>query len=555
MGLKNSPPTFQKVMTNTLKTCCQFALVYLDDIIVFSKSFEDHISHLEQVSTALYNRNLVLNPPKCELLVSQINYLGHTISEKLVTPMKEKIEAILNKKEPHTLSEANKFVGALSWYRKFLPNFATVTAPIHAITNLTKNKRNKFIWKYTQSQAFHQLKQILTSEPLFLHYPVDNKPLILTTDASGIGIGGVLQQDIDGQLHNLYYHSLLMTSCERKYSTIEKEALAIYKCFVRMRPFLLGRSITIMTDHCPLCHVMAKTVNNTRVDRIANLIQEYKIDQVIHINGRRNCLPDYLSRYPREQNDDLFDIEYGLISKNESVPITYSTDKVLATMILRPRKNKQKPVSATTSVDEEITTDNTEVANDVNTGDSRNTRIPSNFSHNHFALIKLKDEQDKDPHIQQIIQQLKSKPNNLPFVFKNNILYKLIIPSRNSKRKLEVVYLPSSMIPSLLQACHDDPMTGGHFAADRTYYKIKNQYWWPGMKYSIKHYIKSCLPCQQYNINRQKKHGQLRSISPPEGPFQMIGIDYCDPLKRTPRENQYVLVITDYFTRHITAIP
>jgi hypothetical protein len=110
------------------------------------------------------------------------------------------------------------------------------------------------------------------------------------------------------------------------------------------------------------------------------------------------------------------------------------------------------------------------------------------------------------------------------------------------------------MIQMLLKACHDDPMTGAHFSTDRTYYKIKNQYWWPRMKDSIKAHIKACVLCQQYNISRQKKFGYLRPISPPEGPFALIGIDYCGPLRRTPRENQYVLVITDYFTRHIAAL-
>ena len=107
---------------------------------------------------------------------------------------------------------------------------------------------------------------------------------------------------------------------------------------------------------------------------------------------------------------------------------------------------------------------------------------------------------------------------------------------------------------SLLQACHDDPMTGAHFSFDRTYNKIKYLYWWPNMKSTIKSYIESCLLCKQYNISRHKTYGHLRPISPPEGPFQLIGIDYCGPLKRTPRENQYVLIITDYFTRHVTAI-
>ena len=217
--------------------------------------------------------------------------------------------------------------------------FAAIAAPIHSVSNLTKNNRHKFTWRFAQSRAFQQLKKLLTSAPLLLHYPVDNKPFILTTDASGVGVGGVLQQEVDGQLRNLYYHSQLLTPCERNYSTIEKEALAIYKCFVRMRPFLLGRSIIIMTDHCPLCHILTKTVRNPRVDRIANLIQGYNIEQVLHISGRHNCLPDYLSRYPREQADDLFDIDYGLTSKTQPNQASSATPAFLASMVLRPRKH------------------------------------------------------------------------------------------------------------------------------------------------------------------------------------------------------------------------
>ncbi|CAF3914584.1 unnamed protein product [Rotaria magnacalcarata] len=475
MRLKNSPPTFQKVITNILTPCRQFALVYLDHIVVFSKTYDDHISHLTQLFIALNNRNFVLNPPKCTLLVSQINYLGHTISETIITPLKEKIQAILDIKEPRLLSEANKFLGALSWYRKFLPNFATIAAPIHAVTNLTKSNRHKFYWKFAQTQAFKQLKQLLTSAPLFLHYPVADKPLILTTDASGTGIGGVLQQDIGGHLHNVYYHSQLLTACERKYSTIEKEALSIYKCFIRMRPLLLGRQIAIMTDHCPLCHIMTKTVNNARVDRIATLIQEYNIDKVVHIDGRRNCLPDYLSRYPREQNDEFFDIEYGLNSKTESVPIPSSLNNIIASMVLRPRRNKEvysKPCPS----DDDGNLSNNNLTSHPNTHNHLvNTRITSTFSTNNFDIMKLKDEQQKDPLVQEYITQLKLNPQNTKFIIKNNILYKLIIPFRSSKTKIEVIYLPISMVTSLLQACHDDPMSGGHFSRDRTSNIVQQQ--------------------------------------------------------------------------------
>ncbi|CAF1644172.1 unnamed protein product [Rotaria magnacalcarata] len=125
-------------MTDALKSCRHFSLVYLDDIVVFSNSFSEHLYHLQRVLSALNEQSLVLNPMKCEIAVQQVDYLGYTISQNRVAPMKDKIAAILQIEEPCTLVQANNLIGALSWYRKFLPNFATIAAPIHAITNLTK---------------------------------------------------------------------------------------------------------------------------------------------------------------------------------------------------------------------------------------------------------------------------------------------------------------------------------------------------------------------------------------------------------------------------------
>ena len=119
--------------------------------------------------------------------------------------------------------------------------------------------------------------------------------------------------------------------------------------------------------------------------------------------------------------------------------------------------------------------------------------------------------------------------------------------------KIKLIYIPASMVNSLLKAYHSGPL-GGHFGIRRTYYKLKSKYWWSAMKHSIARYVKSCLPCQQYNVSRFKKTGLLCPIETPDGSFQLLGIDYCGPFKRTPRDNQYVLCITDYFTRWITAV-
>jgi hypothetical protein len=159
----------------------------------------------------------------------------------------------------------------------------------------------------TATSSILQLQQFLVTSPLFLDYPNDNYPLILTTDASKVGIGGTLQQKINGEIKNLYYHSQMISFSQRRYDPIELEALAIWMCFQRMRPYLWGRSIIIYTDHCPLCNMMNSTDKNRRVDRISILLQEYNIDKVIHIKGQHNCLVISLSssNYKRRR---IFDV-------------------------------------------------------------------------------------------------------------------------------------------------------------------------------------------------------------------------------------------------------
>ncbi|CAF3915094.1 unnamed protein product, partial [Rotaria sordida] len=138
---------------------------------------------LIQALSALSKHNYQLNPVKCSIFHQQIDYLSHTISEHGVKPTNEKIQAIIKLRQPTKLSETDKFLGALSWYRKFIPKFA-IPIPIHAVKNLTKTNRHKFEWSASQSQTFSQLKQLLITSPLFLDFPDDNYPVILTTNAS-----------------------------------------------------------------------------------------------------------------------------------------------------------------------------------------------------------------------------------------------------------------------------------------------------------------------------------------------------------------------------------
>ena len=227
MGPRNAPTAFQKTMFRVMKPCRDICLIFLDNIIVYSKTFDEHISHLRLTFDTLAKAKLILNASKCELAVEKALVLGHIVSQTSITPANEAIQAILGLPESRTLKQANKFLGSLAYYRKFVPHFANTAAPIHKVTNLTKSKRNLFKWTDEQSKAFHILKQLLTTASLFLHFPIDEFPLHLATAASGIATGGVLYQDINGERHTLFYHSKVLSAVEQKYSVPEKEALAI----------------------------------------------------------------------------------------------------------------------------------------------------------------------------------------------------------------------------------------------------------------------------------------------------------------------------------------
>ncbi|CAF4266608.1 unnamed protein product [Rotaria sp. Silwood2] len=506
-GLKNCPPLFQRVMTDILSPCRQFAL------------------------------NILM---KCSIFQHHIDYLSHTISAHGVKPIDEKIQAIIKLREPKTLAEAKKFLDALSWYRKFIPQFATIAAPIHSITNLTKPNRKTFLWGDSQKQAFLQLKQLLVNAPLFLNFPNDNHPVILTTDASKVGIGGTLQQIIDGETKNLYYHSQVTSSTQRGCDPIELEALAIWLCFQRMRSYLLGRSIIIYTDHFPLCNMMNSSAKNRQVDR------------------QHNCLADYLSRYPIQYHEELFDEDYGInmfFAGEPPYAVSVSDVKlsIISAVVTRTQTKRilqqQSTLDIPSMADKNDPKSFTKIP--IHYEESRDSVYP--FTCNNFDIGQVKAEQAKDPAIQKKIKEIHSNTINNSYILHDGLLYKLMSMNSNNKTKLKLLYLPSSMIDTLLKAYHADPLAG-HFGIKRTYLKLKYKFWWPSMMQSIITYIKSCLPYQQHNISRIKKPGQLYPIETPDGPFQLIGIDFCGPFKRTPRDNQYVLCITDYFTRGINAI-
>lgn len=232
-GLCNAPSTFQRLMEFVLTglqwcTC----LIYLDDVIIFSKTFDEHLERLQEVFQRLRSAGLKLKPQKCKFMQAEVNYLGHVISSDGVLTDPSKTDEVLEWPIPGNVGELRSFLGLASYYRRFVRDFATIAAPLHRLTE----KGKTFVWDERCNEAFTTLKQRLVSAPV-LAYPQFEQEFILDIDASEFGIGGVLSQVQVGQERVISYASRTLTKSERQYSTTRRELLAVVQFTKHFRHF------------------------------------------------------------------------------------------------------------------------------------------------------------------------------------------------------------------------------------------------------------------------------------------------------------------------------
>lgn len=290
-GLHNSPATWQRLIDKVLGPELEpFVFVYLDDIIVVTSTFEEHCQILKEVLDRLSKANLRLSLEKCQLCRSELKYLGYVVNEHGILVDPEKVSAILNLPTPTNVSGVRRLVGMASWYRRFIRNFASVTAPLTALLR----KSAKFNWSNECEFAFSTIKNALVSAPI-LSCPDFELPFYLQTDASAYGIGAVLTQGTGDDERPICYLSRSLSLAERKYSVTERECLAVLWSIEKLRPYLEGTEFTVITDHYSLVWLNHLKDPHGRLARWAYRLQQYRFS-VIHRKGRDHVIPDSLSR-------------------------------------------------------------------------------------------------------------------------------------------------------------------------------------------------------------------------------------------------------------------
>lgn len=291
-GLKNAPATFQRMMNN-LTANLPGCITYIDDVVLFSDTWEEHVKQVDALLRKLSDANLVVNLSKCTFVKARVQYLGYIIGQGVVAPPQAKIESICSIPIPQSRKELRRFIGMIGYYRRFIVNFASVLAPL---TDLLK-KGVGFVWSDECDTAFNQLKTVLCHAPV-LQAPNFNRPFKLLCDASKVGAGAVLmQEDECGYNHPVCYFSRKFTPAQMNYSTIEQELLSLILALQHFHVYVgpSGSTVQVFTDHHPLKYLSKFRDKNSRLTRWSLYLQEYNL-KVNHIRGKSNVIADCLSR-------------------------------------------------------------------------------------------------------------------------------------------------------------------------------------------------------------------------------------------------------------------
>lgn len=295
-GLRNAAQTFQRLMHEALRGL-EFVFVYIDDVFIASRTIEEHRQHLRIVFQRLESFGLAINLAKCEFGKSEINFLGHLVTPKGIKPLPERVEAVQQCKLPTMAHELKSFLAIVNFYRRFLPHAIDSQLPLlKMIPGNRKNDRTQLTWNETTMNAFAQCKRDVADAALLAH-PAKSAVLSLCVDASDSSVGAVLHQITDNECEPLGYYSKKLTDTQRKYSTYDRELLAMYLGVKKFKFMLEGRTFHIFTDHKPLTFAFRQKLDKAspRQARQLDYVGQFTTD-IRHISGADNITADWLSR-------------------------------------------------------------------------------------------------------------------------------------------------------------------------------------------------------------------------------------------------------------------
>ena len=500
-GMTGAPATFQRYINDALREYLDvFCTAYLDDILIYSRTREEHTEHLRLVLGALRDAGLFAKREKCEFFVEETKFLGLIIGRDGIRMDPDKVETVANWKTPTCVTDVQAFIGFGNFYRRFVRNFSGITKPL---TRLTR-KDVTFSWTKDCEHAFRQLKTAFTTAPVLA--PFDwAKDIVLETDASDYVSAGVLSQyDDAGTLRPVAFFSKKHSSTECNYEIYDKELMAIIRCFEEWRPELEGAPspIKVITDHKNLEYFTTTKLLNRRQARWSEFLSRFNF-KITYRPGKQGAKPDALTR----RSEDL--------PKEGDERLLHQSQTILK------RQNMDNLIIANRSG---LTTQTVELPEDLE------------------DLFKKGYEQDEVA--ESILTAIREDRNRHPKI--------TLAECREHQGRLfyrDRLYVPDSdeLKAELLRNYHEAP-SSGHPGRARTYDLLSRSYYWPGMLAFVERWIRNCHSCRRANPSREAHQGVLRPLPIPDRPWQHISMDFITHL---PASQGYdaIFVVVDRLTK------
>ena len=598
-GLANAPATFQayinRALSGLLDVCC---VVYLDDILIYSQSLEEHRRAVRLVLERLRKYRLYAKLSKCAFEVDTVNFLGYVISPDGVGMERSRVETIDSWPEPTSVRDVQVFIGFAGFYRRFIEGFSRIVGPLTDLTKTAdrrpKGKRNlrarsvspptvrdrarrveRFVLTLEARKAFKRLKEIFTTSPLLRHFDPALK-IRIEPDASGFALSAILtQQHEDGQWHPVAYWSRKMLPAESHYQIYDAEMLAIVSAFKQWRHYLEGSRypITVLSDHANLRFFMTTKELNGRQARWAEKLSAF--DFVIqHRPGAKNPAdaPSRRPDYERERATHTMlptlqeKLRRGMLQAQEpsSPELQQMLEELRAHGHEPPRGHDSSPGTAVAGgevvdavpADERLAAGDTRgpvllvprlLAAAAAATETAYTDMPMSMS----DLLRMAQQGDAFAleQRQKLVSSTGMEAESSPWKIGQDGLL----------RFSNGVWVPNdaAIRTEVMRVNHDDPQ-GGHFGEKRTLDAMRRKYYWHGMAGDIKEYVKTCDVCQRTRVHRHREYGEMEQVSRPTRPFETVTMDFITGLPPSTWNGKVydtILVIVDVFTKWSIYVP
>jgi transposase InsO family protein len=557
-GLCNAPATFQSYINTAMKGILDdFCVVYLDDILIFSETEEEHERHVGEVLERLRKHDLYAKLSKCSFHQEEVHFLGFIVGRNGIRIDPGRSQAVNEWPEPRSFHDIQVFLGFTGYFRRFISHYARITAPLTDMLKGMKRgrKSGRFHLSERGRDAFRQLKDVFTRPPTLQHYD-PSKPILLITDASGYAIAGILLQPAgdgpaDSKLNPwqpVAFYSRKLQDAERRYEVHDQELLAIVECFKEWRHYLEGgpHAIRVQTDHNNLKYFFKTKVLNQRQARWAELLAAYDF-QIEYKPGHLNPADAPSRRWDyepesKETNSGLLPtlqrklagtgdgrVDAGAQASEGLVRGQEGPELLSLRVLSREAGNKDGAV-------ETLSPTLRQLILQAQFGDARASRLRDECS----SRGGLEDRRSGDP-------EGDGAPTGRWRVDGGLLLHG------------EAVYVPSiaAIRQEILRIHHDDP-SAGHFGRERTLELLRRKFYWDRMRNDVAEYVGSCAVCQKTKVPRRLPAGELNSLPVPHEPWQDLTMDFITGLPPSSRGNSVydaIFVVVDRFTKAARYIP